>query len=155
MTPLFTMGEKPIGLTSDHAGFSLKKYIIDSFEEQSIKYLDFGTYSTDSVDYPDFGHKLGNAIDNRECDFGIAVCGSGNGINMTLNKHQYVRSGLCWNVEVAKLIRQHNNANVLTLPGRFITQEEAYDMIIAFFDTEFEGGRHQERVQKICMADNG
>ncbi len=91
---LFKQGEKPIGLASDHAGFPLRKYIIDLFDEQGIWYIDFGTYSTDSVDYPDFGHKLGTAIDNKECDFGIAICGTGNGINMTLNKHRYVRSGV-------------------------------------------------------------
>ena len=146
---LFAQGEKPIGLASDHAGFALKQYIVDLFDGQGIKYTDFGTYSTDSVDYPDFAHKLGTAIDSKECDFGIAICGTGNGINMALNKHKYVRSGLCWNTEIARLIRMHNNANVLAMPGRFVTQKEAYDMIIAFFNTEFEGGRHQNRIDKI------
>ena len=146
---LFAQEEKPIGLASDHAGFALKQYIVGLFNEQGIKYTDFGTYSIESVDYADFAHKLGTAIDNRECDFGIAICGTGNGINMALNKHRYVRSGLCWNAEIAKLIRMHNNANVLAMPGRFVTQEEAYDMIIAFFNTEFEGGRHQNRIDKI------
>lgn len=146
---LFKQGEKPIGLASDHAGFEIKKYITNLFDEQGIRYTDFGTYSTESVDYPDFGHKLGTAIDNGECDFGIAVCGTGNGINMALNRHRAVRSALCWNVEVARLVRLHNNANVLTMPGRMITQREAYDMICVFFNTEFEGGRHQKRIDKI------
>ncbi|MFV0417637.1 MAG: ribose 5-phosphate isomerase B [Dysgonomonas sp.] len=149
MAPLFPQGEKPIGLASDHAGFELKKYIIGLFDEHGIKYTDFGTYSSDSVDYPDFGHKLGSAIDNGECDFGIAICGTGNGINMTLNRHKSVRSALCWNAEIAKLARLHNNANVLTLPGRIVSQKEAYDMIVAFFNTDFEGGRHQGRIDKI------
>lgn len=149
MAILFPQGEKPIGLASDHAGFAMKKYITDLFDEQGIKYIDFGTNSPESVDYPDFGHKLGTAIDNKECDFGIAICGTGNGINMALNRHRYVRSALCWNTEVARLVRAHNDANVLTLPGRMITQKEAYDMIVTFFNTPFEGGRHQRRIDKI------
>ncbi|MBK5723114.1 ribose 5-phosphate isomerase B [Dysgonomonas sp. Marseille-P4677] len=146
---LFHQGEKPIGLASDHAGFPLKKYIIDLFDEQGIKYTDFGAYSTESVDYPDFAHKLGKAIDNKECDFGIAICGTGNGINMALNKHLYIRAALCWNREIAKLVRMHNDANVLVMPGRFITQKEALEMVITFFNTTFEGGRHQTRIDKI------
>lgn len=149
---LFEQGEKPIGLASDHAGFEIKKYITNLFDEQGIRYTDFGTYSTESVDYPDFGHKLGNAIDNGECDFGIAVCGTGNGINMALNRHRSVRGALCWNVEVARLVRLHNNANVLTMPGRMITQKEAYEMINVFFNTAFEGGRHQKRIDKISCG---
>lgn len=146
---IFSQGEKPIGLASDHAGYTMKKYITDLFDEQGIHYTDYGTYSTDSVDYPDFGHKLGSAIDSGECEFGIAICGTGNGINMALNKHPKVRSGLCWNNEIARLVRLHNDANVLTLPGRMITQQEAYQMIVTFFNTTFEGGRHQDRINKI------
>lgn len=146
---IFSQRDKPIGLASDHAGFTMKKYIIGLFDEQGIRYIDYGTDSTDSVDYPDFGHKLGKSIDTGECDFGIAICGTGNGINMALNKHQKVRSGLCWNSEIARLVRLHNDANVLTLPGRMITQQEAYQMIIIFFNTNFEGGRHQDRINKI------
>lgn len=149
MDTFIPQGEKPIGLASDHAGFELKKYIIALFVEHGIKYTDFGTYSTDSVDYPDFAHKLGSAIDNGECDKGIAICGTGNGINMTLNKHRHVRAGLCWNVEIARLTRAHNNANILVMPGRFVSEHEAYGMIQAFFNTEFEGGRHQDRIDKI------
>lgn len=146
---LFQQGEKPIGLASDHAGFPLKKYIIDLFEKEGIRYIDFGAYSTESVDYPDFAHKLGKAIDSQECDLGIAICGTGNGINMALNKHLHVRAALCWNREIAQLVRMHNDANVLVMPGRFITQEEAFEMITTFFNTDFEGGRHQNRIDKI------
>jgi len=141
--------DKPIGLACDHAGYTIKKYITDLFDEEGIKYTDFGTNSTDSVDYPDFAHKLGSAIDAGECELGIAICGTGNGINMALNKHQVVRSALCWNIEVTRLVRTHNDANVLTLPGRFITQKETFDMIEIFFNTPFEGGRHQRRIDKI------
>lgn len=146
---IFPQGEKPIGLASDHAGFETKRYIIGLFEDQGIKYVDYGTYTSNSVDYPDFAHKLGRAIDHKECDLGIAVCGTGNGINMALNKHKAVRSALCWNSEIAHMARAHNNANVLTLPGRMVSQQEVYDMIIAFFNTDFEGGRHQTRIDKI------
>lgn len=146
---IFPQGEKPIGLASDHAGFETKKYIIGLFEEQGIRYVDYGTYTSNSVDYPDFAHKLGRAIDNKECDLGIAICGTGNGINMALNKHKSVRSALCWNAEIAHLARAHNNANILTLPGRIVSEKEVYDMIVAFFNTDFEGGRHQTRINKI------
>lgn len=149
MTTLFPPKEKPIGLANDHAGYEIKKYITNLFDEQGIKYIDFGANTTESVDYPDYAHKLGTAIDNGECDFGIAICGTGNGINMALNKHRKVRGALCWNTEIARLARTHNNANVLTLPGRIITQKEAYDMIVTFFTTDFEGGRHQRRIDKI------
>lgn len=142
-------GQKPIGLASDHAGFPLKEYIIELFDKQGVNYIDFGTHSTESVDYPDFAHKLGKAIDNKECDFGIAICGTGNGINMALNKHQHVRAALCWNKEIAELVRMHNDANVLVMPGRFITQEGALEMVNTFFNTNFEGGRHQTRIDKI------
>lgn len=146
---LLQQGQKPIGLASDHAGFPLKEYIIELFDKQGVNYIDLGTHSTESVDYPDFAHKLGKAIDNKECDFGIAICGTGNGINMALNKHQHVRAALCWNKEIAELVRMHNDANVLVMPGRFITQEEALEMINTFFTTNFEGGRHQTRIDKI------
>ena len=149
MEGLFPQGEKPIGLASDHAGFELKKYIIALFNENGIKYTDFGTYSAESSDYADFAHKLGSAIDNGECEKGIAICGTGNGINMALNKHRYVRAALCWTPEIARLVRAHNDANVLVMPGRFVTEHEAYDMIVTFFTTDFEGGRHQRRIDKI------
>lgn len=141
--------DKPIGLASDHAGFEIKNHIIDILKEQNVKYIDYGTFSLDSTDYPDYAHKLGNAIDNGDCDYGIAVCGSGNGINISLNRHRAVRSALCWNVEIARLARAHNNANVLALPGRFISKQEASDIFTTFFNTEFEGGKHQRRIDKI------
>lgn len=146
---LFLHIEKPVGLANDHAGYDMKEYITGLFDQHGIDYIDFGANTTESVDYPDFGHKLGTAIDNEVCDFGIAICGTGNGINMALNKHLKVRSALCWNTDIVKLVRMHNNANVLTLPGRFVSAKDAYDMILAFFNTEFEGGRHLTRIEKI------
>lgn len=144
-------GKKPIGICSDHAGYETKLYIKALLDERGIVYTDFGTYSTDSCDYPDFAHKLGYAIDNGECDFGIAICGTGNGINMALNKHQSVRSALCWNPYIAQMAKAHNNANVLTLPGRIVNQEETYAILEKFFATQFEGGRHQNRIDKIPL----
>lgn len=140
---------KPIGLCCDHAGFELKQLIIELLKENGIAYEDFGTYSSESCDYADFAHKLAYAIEEGKCDSGIAICGSGNGINMTLNKHQMIRSALCWKAELAVLCRSHNNANILTLPSRFIEVDEAYKAVKAFFETPFEGGRHQNRIDKI------
>ena len=130
---------KTIGLCSDHAGFELKGW----------PYKDYGTYSTESCDYPDFAHQLAQAVEAGECYPGIAICGSGNGINMTLNKHQGIRAALCWTAEIAHLARQHNDANVLVMPGRFIGTEEADMIMTEFFNTSFEGGRHQRRIDKI------
>lgn len=140
-----------VGLCSDHAGFELKEHVKTLLAERGLEYKDFGTYSTDSCDYPDFAHKLGEAIEKGEVYPGIAICGSGNGISMTLNKHQGVRDALCWSEEIAKLARQHNDANVLSMPGRFVTNEEADKMVAAFLDTPFEGGRHQRRIDKIPL----
>ncbi|MFT3994667.1 MAG: RpiB/LacA/LacB family sugar-phosphate isomerase [Dysgonomonas sp.] len=151
MDSLFPQDDKKIGLCSDHAGYEMKKYIMGLFDEHKINYIDFGTYSEESCDYPDFAHKLGYAIDNGECNRGIAMCGSGVGINIAINKHVSVRAALCWTPEIAHLARAHNNANVLTLPARFISEKEAYDMIIEFFNTPFEGGRHQKRIDKIPL----
>ncbi|SHF87857.1 RpiB/LacA/LacB family sugar-phosphate isomerase [Dysgonomonas macrotermitis] len=151
MTPLFTQREKPIGLACDHAGFELKQYIKDMFDEQGLKYIDFGTHSGESVDYPDFGHRLGNAIDKGICDMGIAVCSTGNGFNMTLNRHKGVRAALCWNSRIAYYARTHNAANVLTIPGSFVSEAEVCDMILTFFNCKFEGGRHARRVEKIVL----
>lgn len=144
--------DRPIGLASDHAGFEMKQHIIETFKNSGIKFIDFGTFSTDSVDYPDFAHKLGTAIDKGECELGITLCGSGNGISMAINKHQKVRAALCWTLEIAKLARQHNNANVLSLPARFISLDECDKMVEAFFNTPFEGGRHQNRIDKIPLC---
>jgi len=151
MTQLFSPGDKPIGLASDHAGFEMKSYIKSIFDDHGIKYFDFGTLSSESVDYPDFGHRLGNAIDNGKCDMGIAICSTGNGINMTLNKHKSVRSALCWTSKIAFFAKSHNNANILTIPGNFVTKEEVYDIILTFFNSKFEGGRHEKRVEKIQL----
>lgn len=143
--------DKPIGLACDHAGFEMKEYIKTLFDESNIKYVDFGTFGSESVDYPDFAHKLGSAIDTNECEFGITLCGSGNGINMTINKHAKVRAALCWNAEIVKLAREHNNANAISLPARFISKEECKEMVEIFFNTPFEGGRHQNRIDKIAL----
>ena len=139
----------PVGLACDHAGYELKQFVIDLLSQKGIPYKDFGTYSTESCDYPDFAHPLAFAVESGECYPGIAVCGSGNGINITLNKHQGIRAALCWTAEIAHLARQHNDANVLVMPGRFISTEEADMIMREFFSTPFEGGRHQRRVDKI------
>ena len=139
----------PVGLACDHAGYELKQFVIDLLSQKGIPYKDFGTYSTESCDYPDFAHQLAQAVEAGECYPGIAICGSGNGINMTLNKHQGVRAALCWTAEIAHLARQHNDANILVMPGRFIGTEEADMIMTEFFNTAFEGGRHQRRIDKI------
>ena len=140
---------KTIGICSDHAGYELKQYVRQWLEARGWAYKDFGTYSTASCDYPDFAHPLALAIESGECYPGIAICGSGEGISITLNKHQGIRAALCWRVEIARLCRQHNDANVLVMPGRFISTDEADTIMQAFFETPFEGGRHQARVDKI------
>lgn len=146
---LFSQSEKPIGICSDHAGFEMKSYLISLFEEKGIVYKDFGTYSGESCDYADFAHPLAIAVENGECYPGIGLCGSGNGINITLNKHQGIRSALCWTEEIAGLARAHNDANIIVLPARFISKEEAYNILVKFLNTPFEGGRHQKRIDKI------
>lgn len=118
-------------------------------KERGYEVEDFGTHSTDSCDYPDFAHPAAKAVESGECDFGIAMCGSGNGIQMTLNKHQGIRAALCWLPELASLARQHNNANILVLPARFISRDEAVKILDAYLAAEFEGGRHQRRIDKI------
>lgn len=143
----------PVGLCSDHAGFELKNIIIGFLESQGIAYKDFGTYSTDSCDYPDFAHPCALAVEQGEVYPAIAVCGSGNGIGMTLNKHQGIRAALCWQPELARLARAHNNANIIVLPGRFIEPALALNCVEVFFDTDFEGGRHQGRIDKMPLND--
>ena len=138
-----------IGIASDHAGFELKGEIRKFLEKQGCVVYDFGTHSAQSVDYPDFAHPLANAVESGTCEFGIAVCGSGNGINMTVNHHQNIRGALCWLPEIARLARQHNNANILSLPARFISKDTALEIVATFFKTDFDGGRHQKRVEKI------
>ncbi|MBP5731574.1 MAG: ribose 5-phosphate isomerase B [Bacteroidaceae bacterium] len=141
-----------IGLASDHAGFALKQFVKQYLEDKGIEYEDFGTYSEESCDYPDFAHKLGEAIDNDVYTTGIAICGSGEGISMALNKHQKVRAALVWMPEIAHLARQHNDANVLVMPGRFISEDTAREVMDEFFVTDFEGGRHVRRVNKIPLV---
>jgi ribose 5-phosphate isomerase B len=138
-----------LGMACDHAAFHMKEKVKEYLLSIGYEIVDFGTYSEDSVDYPDFGHKLGSAIENGELERGIALCGSGNGINMTLNHHKGVRSALCWQPEIAALAMQHNNANVCTLPARFVTFEEAKAIVDAYLTADFEGGRHQKRIDKI------
>jgi len=146
---LFSQLEKPIGITNDHAGYEMKIYLTSILREKGIKYIDFGSNSTESVDYPDFAHPMALAIEHGECYPGISICGTGNGINMVMNKHQGIRSALCWNEEIARLARAHNDANALALPGRFVSEEEAYRIVVAFLTTPFDGGRHLNRINKI------
>ena len=138
-----------IGLASDHAGYPLKEQIKEWLTAKGYAYEDFGTNSTDSCDYPTFAHALGYAVESGKCKMGIAICGTGNGINMSLNHHAGIRSALCWQPEIASLARQHNDANVLALPGRFIDEATAKECVITFLDTDFEGGRHQRRIDAI------
>ena len=140
---------KTIGLASDHAGFELKEFVKQWLEQKGWEYKDFGTYSTASCDYPDFAHPLAEAVEAGECYPGIAICGSGEGISMTLNKPQGIRAALCWIPEIARLARQHNDSNVLVMPGRFIDTATADQIMTEFFNTAFEGGRHQARIDKI------
>ncbi len=142
---------KTVGLASDHAGFALKKFVKQYLEEKGIPYKDYGTDSEQSTDYPDFGHAQANGIESGEVYPGIGICGSGEGISMTLNKHQGIRAGLAWMPEIAHLTRQHNDANVLVLPGRFLDEETARKIMDEFFSTDFEGGRHQKRIDKIPL----
>ncbi|MCF0189438.1 MAG: ribose 5-phosphate isomerase B [Bacteroidaceae bacterium] len=138
-----------IGLASDHAGFALKQYVKQYLDEKGTAYKDYGTYSEESCDYPDFAHALAQGMENGEVEEGIAICGSGEGIAMALNKHQSIRAGICWMPEIAHFIRQHNNANVLVMPGRFIDTQTARAIMDEYFATPFEGGRHEARVAKI------
>ena len=139
-----------IAICSDHAGYELKQKIIEYLKKKEpSKLQDFGTFSPESSDYPDVAHPMAREVENGLFDFGIAICGSGNGISMTVNKHQGIRAALCWKPELAGLARLHNNANVISLPARFINAEEAFEMLDIFFSTDFEGGRHERRVNKI------
>ncbi len=138
-----------ISIGSDHAGYKLKEEIKTYLSSLNINYKDCGTFSEESVDYPDFGHAVAIDVLNKQADLGIVICGSGNGINISANKHKGIRSALCWNEEIAKLARLHNDANILALPGRFIDTEEAKKAVKTFISTDFEGGRHQNRINKI------
>lgn len=144
------MTQMEIGIASDHAGFELKSRIIDYLSSKDWGVQDFGTDSPESMDYPDVAHPLAKAIEDGVVDCGIALCGTGNGIAMTLNKHQGIRAAICWTPELAALAKQHNNANCLVLPARFIEPEKALEVIDTFFSSTFEGGRHQRRIDKIA-----
>ena len=138
-----------LAIGNDHAGADLKKKIVDLLEEQKIEVINYGTDQNESVDYPDFAHPVGISIQENKADLAIVICGSGNGVNMVVNKYPKVRSALCWNTELAALARSHNNANILAIPARFVSEEVAIKMVDTFLTTPFEGGRHQNRVEKI------
>lgn len=144
-----------IAFASDHAGYELKTKLIDYVKSLGYEVQDFGTYNTESCDYPDFAHPAALAVENGECAFGIGMCGSGNGMQITLNKHQGIRAALCWTPELADLAKQHNNANFLVLPARFIDYGQAKDIVFAYLNAKFQGGRHQRRIDKIPVAGCG
>jgi len=141
--------EMTIGVASDHAGYELKKSVKAWLEARGAKVTDFGTDSTESCDYPDYAHPLAEAVESGRCEYGVAICGTANGISMTVNKHQGCRDAICWCREIAALARQHNDANVVSLPARFISENDALGVVETFFTTDFEGGRHQRRIDKI------
>jgi ribose 5-phosphate isomerase B len=140
---------RKVGVASDHAGYELKCRLIRYLESLGCKVQDYGAYSGESSDYPDYAHPLALSVEKGEEEVGITICGSGNGINMTVNKHQGIRAAVCWTTEIAVLARRHNNANICSLPARFITEGEAENIIRAFLQTDFEGGRHERRIEKI------
>lgn len=144
--------ELTIAICSDHAGYELKQAVIAFLQEKGVKAIkDYGCPSTESCDYPDYAHPMAAAVEGGEYEYGIAICGSGNGISMTANKHQGIRAALCWLPELAQLARQHNNANVLSMPARYISTELALEIVDGFFKSDFEGGRHIRRVEKIAL----
>ncbi len=143
------MKKLKIAIGSDHAGFELKEKVVEWLNSLKVDIKDFGTYSKESVDFPDFAHAVASEVENGQFDIGILICGTGIGVDMTANKHQGIRSALCWNKEVSKLAKGHNNANIVCLPGRFISINEAIEILDVFFNTEFEGGRHKRRIGKI------
>jgi ribose 5-phosphate isomerase B len=143
---------KPIAIGADHAGVAYKQEVKEWLEKKGYQVKDFGTYNTDSVDYPDFAHPTASSVETGEAAFGILFCGSANGVAITANKHAGVRAGLCWLTEIAQLTRLHNDANMICVPARFVSIESAIEMIDAFMTTAFEGGRHQGRVDKISCS---
>lgn len=140
----------PVAIGADHAGFEFKEAIISFLDGRKISYKDFGTYSADSVDYPDFAHPVSDAVENGKASFGILICGSANGVAMSANKHQGIRAAICWAEEIAELARKHNDANIICLPARFIRESDGERMVDIFIKTDFEGGRHANRVDKIA-----
>lgn len=149
MEPVFDLS-KPIAIGSDHAGYEWKEHIISYLEGKDLTFEDFGTHSADSADYPDFAHPVAKAVEGGNYAFGVLVCGSGNGVCITANKHQGVRAALCWDDEIASLARKHNNANIICIPARFVSETVAQEMVDVFMSTDFEGGRHTGRVGKIA-----
>jgi len=147
------MGKDRIGLACDHAGFHMKELVLKQLTKDGVNVKDFGAHSADDVDYPDFAHMLAYAMEKDEYNLGFVFCGSGNGVNMVMNKHTNIRSALCWNAEIAQLARAHNDANVCAIPARFISANETLKIVKAFLTTEFEGGRHERRVLKIQIPD--
>ncbi|HVM87217.1 MAG TPA: ribose 5-phosphate isomerase B [Puia sp.] len=143
---------KPIAIGSDHAGYDYKKELAQWLTTKGFQIKDFGVDENKSADYPDYAHPVANSVENGETGFGILLCGSANGVCMTANKHQHIRAALCWENEIAKLVRQHNNANIICLPARFISLELAKNLIEIFISTEFEGGRHERRVEKMMCV---
>lgn len=140
-----------IAIASDHAGFQMKQSIIQHLEKQGYSICDYGTASESSVDYPDYGHPLAEAVENAKCDLGISLCGSGNGINMVTNKHKGIRGALCWNQEITILARKHNDANICSIPARFVDLDLSIEIVDLFLNTAYEGGRHQNRIEKIPL----
>ena len=143
---------KPIAIGADHAGFEYKTAVVKYLNDEGYQVCDFGTYSPDSVDYPDFAHPTASSVENNETAFGILICGSANGVAITANKHQNIRAALCWLTDIAELSRKHNNANVVCIPARFISIQDTLNIIDTFINTQFEGGRHQGRVNKIACS---
>ena len=142
----------PIAIGCDHAGFDCKEDLISVLEGEGLAFNDFGTYNKDSVDYPDFAHPVASAVESGAYTFGILVCGSANGVAITANKHQQIRAAICWQKEIAELARLHNNANIICIPARFVSEEVAKEMVTTFLNTAFEGGRHEKRVEKIACV---
>jgi len=145
---------KPIAIGSDHAGFEMKMQLLAWLRENNYHFNDVGVYENKSVDYPDFAHPVAEAVEEGDASFGVLLCGSANGVAMTANKHQGIRAAICWEEEIAKLARSHNDANVVCLPARFISLSEAKNILTTFINTIFEGGRHQNRVGKIACSAN-
>jgi ribose 5-phosphate isomerase B len=143
---------KPVAIGSDHAGYEYKTVIVGLLEAKGFEIKDFGTYSKDSVDYPDFAHPVASAVENGDAGCGVLICGSGNGVAITANKHQGVRAAICWMTDIARLAREHNNANLICIPARFVSTPQAEEMVNIFLNTAFEGGRHEKRVEKIACV---
>jgi ribose 5-phosphate isomerase B len=143
--------KKKIAIVADHAGFFLKEKLLTYLIKEKYEVKDFGSFSAEPVDYPDYGHPMANSVSSGEYDLGISICGTGNGINMVANRHPGIRSALCWNEEISRLARAHNDANVCAIPGRFVNESEAYLIVRTFLETTFDGGRHKRRIDKIPL----